>query len=60
MALCQAKSGRRYRCIEVDAGMDRDDLKDDNQGKGTKPATKIEFGTEDVDKYLCFIRDGMR
>jgi hypothetical protein len=27
---------------------------------GTKPATKIEFGTEDVGKYLCFIRDGMR
>jgi hypothetical protein len=42
------------------AKMDRDDLRDDNECKGTKPATKIEFGTEDVGKYLCFIRDGMR
>ena len=54
------KSGRRYRCLEVDVGMDRNDLKDDNEGKGTKPATKVEFGTEDVGKYLCFIRDGVR
>jgi hypothetical protein len=30
--------------------MDRDDLKDENEGEGTKPATKIEFGTEDVGK----------
>jgi hypothetical protein len=39
--------------------MDRDDLKDDNEARGRSPQ-KIEFGIEDVGKYLCFIRDGMR